>query len=58
MLTPSSWKRDALATFIEKRELRATTDDFVRASLVRHLALPGFVLLGALVGPKLAAFVT
>ena len=50
--------RDALATFIEKRELRATTDDFVRASLVRHLALPGFVLLGALVGPKLAAFVT
>ena len=42
---------------IEGRELRRTRDQLVRASLVRHAALPGGALLAILVWPKLLPFV-
>ena len=37
--------------------LRQTRDSLIRASLVRHAALPGGALLAMLVAPKLLPFV-
>lgn len=46
----------AVEAFVERRALRRTRDDLVRASLLRHAALPGGVLLGILVWPKILPF--
>ena len=41
----------------EALALRQTRDSLIRASLVRHAALPGGALLAMLVAPKLLPFV-
>ena len=48
---------DALQVPDEALALRQTRDSLIRASLVRHAALPGGALLAMLVAPKLLPFV-
>ena len=48
---------EALDAYFEALALRQTRDSLIRASLVRHAALPGGALLAMLVAPKLLPFV-